>query len=174
MLAAMTAAAAESGYGAVTVTDVISRAGVSRSTFYQQFVDRQDCFLAAFDRAVGLLIAELERQVSTGGTGAGVAEVVRAYLDAVVRHEALARVMLIDSATLGAAGIARRAASQRLISARLAGIVGAREPADLFACDALVAAVGSMVAVRLADEDLDGVRDLHAPIVALTERLFGV
>lgn len=172
MLVAITSASAESGYGAVTVTDVITRAGVSRATFYQQFADREDCFLAAFDRAVQLLITELEHSAS-GERPGSVAEIVGAYLEAVVRQEALARVMLIDSATLGVAGVVRRAASQRLISAGLARLVGAVEPAQLFACDALVAAVGSMVTVRLAQRDLDGVRALHEPVVALANRLFG-
>ena len=48
MLAAMVAAVAEKGYVAVAVADVVSRARVSRATFYEQFTDKSDCFLAAF------------------------------------------------------------------------------------------------------------------------------
>src|SRR6266511_4356448 len=39
---------AEKGYVATTVADVIGRAGVSRTTFYQQFKDKEDCFLLAY------------------------------------------------------------------------------------------------------------------------------
>ena len=35
----------------MTVAQVISRARVSRKTFYDVFADREDCFLAAFDQA---------------------------------------------------------------------------------------------------------------------------
>lgn len=47
--AAMVQAAAERGYVATTVEDVISRAGVSRRTFYEHYENRQDCLLAACD-----------------------------------------------------------------------------------------------------------------------------
>jgi AcrR family transcriptional regulator len=36
----------------VTVADVVERSGVSRRTFYELFHDREDCFLAAFDRTI--------------------------------------------------------------------------------------------------------------------------
>lgn len=40
---------AENGYPATSVADVIARAGVSRSAFYEQFADKEACFLAAYD-----------------------------------------------------------------------------------------------------------------------------
>jgi AcrR family transcriptional regulator len=42
-------AVAQKGYAATTVSDVIALAGVSRSTFYQLFSDKEDCYLAAYD-----------------------------------------------------------------------------------------------------------------------------
>lgn len=47
MLAAALEAVEEVGYGRMTVAQVISRAKVSRKTFYDVFADREDCFLAA-------------------------------------------------------------------------------------------------------------------------------
>jgi AcrR family transcriptional regulator len=44
--------AAELGAGRATVARVVARSGVSRRTFYELFVDREACFLAAFDEAV--------------------------------------------------------------------------------------------------------------------------
>lgn len=52
MLAAMVEVAAERGAGNATVAHVVGRSGVSRRTFYEQFSDREECFLAAFDEAV--------------------------------------------------------------------------------------------------------------------------
>jgi len=43
------AVAGAEGYTAMTVTSVIARAGVSRKTFYEQFADRERCFLAAYE-----------------------------------------------------------------------------------------------------------------------------
>ncbi len=51
LLAAMVSTVTEIGYRALTVQDILSRAGVSRPTFYEQFEDKEDCFLAAFDAA---------------------------------------------------------------------------------------------------------------------------
>jgi AcrR family transcriptional regulator len=48
ILAGLVEAVAAEGYARFTVEHVVSRAGVSRRTFYQEFDDREDCFLAAF------------------------------------------------------------------------------------------------------------------------------
>jgi AcrR family transcriptional regulator len=42
-------AVAAKGYAATSVADVIALAGVSRSTFYEHFEDKEACFLAAYD-----------------------------------------------------------------------------------------------------------------------------
>jgi AcrR family transcriptional regulator len=52
IIAAMSELVRERGAGGVAVAHVVSRSGVSRRTFYELFDDREDCFLAAFDRAV--------------------------------------------------------------------------------------------------------------------------
>ena len=53
MIAALVEVAGERGVGGVTVGRIVGRSGVSRRTFYELFADREDCFLAAFDQAVG-------------------------------------------------------------------------------------------------------------------------
>src|SRR5947209_11904942 len=52
MLAAAVETVEEVGYARMTVGQVISRARVSRKTFYDVFADREDCFMAAFDQAL--------------------------------------------------------------------------------------------------------------------------
>src|SRR4051794_5075686 len=59
MLDAIAQVVAEKGYGAVTVADVVERAGVSRKTFYEHFRDKESCFLAAYDAGVDVLIATM-------------------------------------------------------------------------------------------------------------------
>ncbi len=46
---AMVEAIAQSGYEATSVKQVIGLAGVSRRSFYEQFANKQECFLATFD-----------------------------------------------------------------------------------------------------------------------------
>src|ERR1700680_2652220 len=48
MLSATVQVVGELGYEKMSVARVTSRAGVSRRTFYDLFVDREACFLAAF------------------------------------------------------------------------------------------------------------------------------
>jgi len=44
-------------YAATTISDIVGRARISRTTFYKHFDDKRDCF----DAALGYCIAELER-----------------------------------------------------------------------------------------------------------------
>jgi len=67
LLAAMIDGVAELGYNALTVQDVLARASISRPTFYEQFGDKEDCFLAAFDSAA----ARMRRRVETAAAEAG-------------------------------------------------------------------------------------------------------
>ncbi len=52
ILGAAVEVVAEQGAANVTVTHIVARSGVSRRTFYELFVDREDCFLAAFDETI--------------------------------------------------------------------------------------------------------------------------
>jgi AcrR family transcriptional regulator len=52
ILGAMVEEVAERGVASVTVAHVVARSGVSRRTFYEQFEDREACFLAALDDAI--------------------------------------------------------------------------------------------------------------------------
>ncbi|MBD0322124.1 MAG: helix-turn-helix transcriptional regulator, partial [Aldersonia sp.] len=72
ILLAMAEAMAEKGYVATSVADVLRRAGVSRETFYQQFSSKEDCFRAAYGRAVELIIARIVGDgLASGETGTG-------------------------------------------------------------------------------------------------------
>ncbi len=54
---AMVAVSAEKGYGATTVSDLIRVAGVSRTTFYKYFEDKEACFLATLEALVTGVVA---------------------------------------------------------------------------------------------------------------------
>lgn len=61
MLTAMVSAVAEKGYTNVAVADVVQRARVSRATFYEQFEDKTDCFVASFHMCVDGFVEKLRR-----------------------------------------------------------------------------------------------------------------
>ena len=66
ILAAMRAAIAEGGYGAASISETIKTAGVSRKTFYAQFADKEDCFVALYDEGIGHLVG-VNRLNQAGG-----------------------------------------------------------------------------------------------------------
>jgi AcrR family transcriptional regulator/DNA-binding MarR family transcriptional regulator len=59
ILAATFDVVCERGAANVSVVHVVERSGVSRRTFYEQFVGRDDCFLAAFEQALGSVSARV-------------------------------------------------------------------------------------------------------------------
>lgn len=68
LLAAMIDAVVEIGYNTLTVQNVLTRAGISRPTFYEQFEDKEDCFLAAFDAAAARMQARVEDGAAEAGS----------------------------------------------------------------------------------------------------------
>ncbi|HVW46135.1 MAG TPA: helix-turn-helix domain-containing protein [Solirubrobacterales bacterium] len=61
ILDAMVACCAEKTYAETTIADLVSRAGVSRTTFYKLFTDKRDCFDAAVTRCIERVAATLAR-----------------------------------------------------------------------------------------------------------------
>jgi AcrR family transcriptional regulator len=59
ILEAMVQVVGREGYRATSVADVIEEADVSRTTFYNHFEDKHECFLAAYDLVVERLFAEV-------------------------------------------------------------------------------------------------------------------
>ena len=171
LLQAMADAVAAKGYAQVAVADVIAGAGVSRATFYEQFTDKQDCFLAAFDLAVDRLFTTLAPLAPTGKDPAAFGPLLAAYLEVLAADVGMARVFLIDVYAAGPEAFSRRAASQHRFAEYIGLIYGVRSASGRFACEALVAAVGSLVSARLAAGDVAGLRALHAPIVRLANQL---
>jgi AcrR family transcriptional regulator len=109
MLDAIVQAVAEKGYSGATVADVVSKAGVSRKTFYEHFRDKEECFLAAYDEGVALLMD----QVRIAGEGATnfhdrMRARTRAYLTLLVEEPAFARAYLIEVFAAGDAALERR------------------------------------------------------------------
>jgi AcrR family transcriptional regulator len=141
MLEAMAEAVAGKGYAATTVADVIARAGVSRRTFYEQFRGKEECFLAAYDAGVELLLETL-RAVE----GSDALEVARAttlaYLETLAGEPAFARTFMIEVAAAGPAALERRdAVHQRfaeLLRERALAAGLPRQPDEIY-----LAAVGA-------------------------------
>ena len=175
LLTAMADAMAEKGYARTTVADVLRKARVSRETFYELFSSKEDCFMHAFEQAYAHILDAMSGTpalTARGGAGAErLSGVLQDYLGALAADPASARVFLIEVYAAGPEALGRRLELQRGLVEVLADLLGASGAEERFAVEALVAAIVSMVTARLAAGDVDGVRDLHAPVVALVRRL---
>lgn len=173
LVRALAAVMAEKGYARTSVADVLRVARVSRETFYEQFASKEACFLGAYETAMAQLTAAVAGHGAAGG-GSPLRRfdrVLAGYLDALASDPAFARVFLIEVYAAGPAALRQRAELQRRLARTLAAALGATSEDDVFAAEALVAAIGSMVTVRLAENDLDGLRALHEPLMRLVETL---
>jgi len=93
---------AERGCAGASIEAIVKAAGVSSVTFYEFFDGKEECFVAAFDRAIEAAAAELEQavgaqtpwpeQVSTG---------LRALLAMIAADPARARLCLVEAQTGG-------------------------------------------------------------------------
>ena len=124
MLRAITAAVAELGYANVRIGDVVDRARVSRQSFYAQFADKEECFLAAHERGIGLVLERVQDSAATqtashprGQLRAG----LNTYLNMTAEEPEFAHCMLIELQAIGPRGLEARIAAHR----RIALVLGA-------------------------------------------------
>jgi AcrR family transcriptional regulator len=173
MLEAMARAAAKHGYARTTVADVLAGARVSRETFYQHFANKEECFLAAYDFSVQQLLGRM----AAGAAEASESSLERfdralgAYLEFMIHEPALARVFLIDVYAGGPRVLARRRKVQERFVETISDMLQAETPPERFQCEALVASISSLVTVRVADNDVAGLRSLRAPILGIAKLL---
>jgi AcrR family transcriptional regulator len=107
---------AEKGYAKTTVADLTKEAGISRTTFYEMYPDKEACFLAAYDAAADVLARRVATAFEAEGewparTRAG----LEALLGSLAAEPAVARLALVDFGAAGPSAQRRyRAALQRM------------------------------------------------------------
>jgi AcrR family transcriptional regulator len=164
LLASILCAVAEIGYRDLTVQDVLSRAGISRPTFYEQFEDKEDCFLAAFDVSV----ARLRERLGAAADEAGPAwrDRLRAGLEELLRYikeePEAARAVIVEARASSPAGLRRRdelldgfaTCIDDLVRDQLA------EPPSSIAAAGVVGGIESVLYSRLQKGEADGLESL--------------
>ncbi|HEX2071874.1 MAG TPA: TetR/AcrR family transcriptional regulator [Thermoleophilaceae bacterium] len=110
ILAAVAQVASTRGYGAMSVQDVVREAGVSRRTFYEQFKNKDDAFLAAYDEASGRLMTAIRAALDAEAAFEGkVSAGFRAFLELLAASPAFAKMCIVEVLAAGPEAIARRA-----------------------------------------------------------------
>lgn len=130
--------AAERGCAVSSIEALVKEAGVSSATFYEFFAGKEECFVAAFDRAVGEATVELARAAAgdpaAGGLGWSeeVATGLRALTRLIEAEPERARLCLVEAQT-GGPGLSRRfdAALDRVAAKLREGRALETAPAEL-------------------------------------------
>jgi len=177
MLEAIARAASEKGYARTSVTDIVTRAGVSRETFYEHFDDKADCFMAAFDAGVEMLLAAM-RAAPADDDAPPIERLDRAlgaYLDLIASQPDFARTFLIEVYAVGPEAVARRAELQQRFVQMVSELLELDdEPPgspEAFACEAIVAATSSLVTSAVGADRAEELAGLKDPIIGLVGQL---
>ena len=101
---AMVRVAAEKGYAATTVTEVVERAGVSSATFYELFEDKESCFLEAFDAVNDVVVAHVSAAYVAAKDEPWperVAAALRAMVELLAAEADIARLTMVEMTAAG-------------------------------------------------------------------------
>lgn len=171
MLSAAIQAVEEVGYTRMTVAQVISRAKVSRKTFYDVFIDREDCFLAAFDQTIARARTRVtEAYARQQDWREGIRAALEALLELMEREPGLARLAVVEALAAGPRVLESRSA----VLAELAGAVdrGRSEPAasngsSPVTAEGVVGAIFAVLHSRLLERDGEPLTSLVGPLMSM-------
>jgi AcrR family transcriptional regulator len=160
---------AERGCSGSSIEAIVKAAGVSSVTFYEFFDGKEECFAAAFDRAIEAGAAELARaaplelswpeRIATG---------LRAVTALAAAEPARARLCLVEAQTGGPALSARFEAALDRVAAKLrAGRALDTAPAELPATheEATAGALAWLLRERLETGGAEGLEALYPQLV---------
>jgi AcrR family transcriptional regulator len=158
LLAAAAEVFADKGYAGATVEGIVSRAGMSRRTFYEHFEDLGDALLKLHDHAASLAYHFVEERVRAEADPIAKLHVgITSFLELIGAHGDLARVIFREVRAAGPQHAVRReAVLARFGSLLFEGVAEAyaarvaTRPPDELTVFALVAALEA-VAMRYAE-----------------------
>jgi AcrR family transcriptional regulator len=173
ILQGMARGVARHGYADATVAHVLEYGNVGRATFYEHFVDKEDCFLAAVrataERATVALHDTLRRATEQDGLRHGPRAMLLALLEEVERHPDDARLLLIEALAAGPSVRAERVAmmddAERSIERVLDEHPGELPTVDL-PTRALLGGVLGVIAMRVLHAETGGLTDLADDLLA--------
>jgi len=165
----MVDAVARHGYWETTLRELVALARVSKSTFYEHFEDKQDCFLSTYDDIVDEIVRRIDGALEPNGElrdrlTAGLS----VMMDTAAEETAAAHLVIVESLTLGAAGVERRERAsrqyERFVSEAFEQCETEREVSDM-TVRAIVAGIRNCAYQRLRAGRAGELPDLVEPIV---------
>lgn len=161
LMAAFTELMAEGGYASVRLAELVTRAGVSKATFYEHFADKQECMLAAYEQFLHTLITAIAPLVTDEAPTLTdfVRNVITSYIAVITRDLTAARAFFVELDGAGPEARARRRHERQAFTALLADRhqkFRARDPSlapiPTIAYEAIIDAAREIVRDRLDTE----------------------
>jgi AcrR family transcriptional regulator len=107
LFGATVAVVANKGYGKTTIADLIETAGVSRTTFYRYFADKEACFLATLELLLAGIAALTRAGLQAGGSWRDRSEAgMAAFVGVLVTQPDAARICAVESDAAGPKAVA--------------------------------------------------------------------
>ena len=171
MLDAIVSLVATHGYANTTVGGIAAEAGVSRTTFYELFASKEDCFRAAYDAVAGQIVQAI------AGAAAGIEdkrEQLRAGMEAYFRycaeHPAAATTFIVQVHTAGPDALNQRYD----VLERFCQVIDQNSPDTPPAASmALVTSVDAMAHQMILRRSADELPKLIDNAVYVAEKLLG-
>ena len=164
ILVGMLEAVGAEGYERTSVRTVIDRTGVYRQAFYDNFADKDDCYLQAFDAGVErvealVLEAAAGEEGWTGQLRAGLG----ALLDLLDAEPDFGRGLIVEVHAAGPEALAKRSAAMGRVAAfldRARNEAGGGESPPPIAGEGIAAGIHAVIHSRLATGESEGFRQL--------------
>ena len=106
LFAATVALVNEKGYEATRIADLVKLSGISRSAFYRQFADKQECFLTAAEELVKPTLQVMAEAEHSPSGEARLVEALEAFLRLMVDQPAAAKMCFVDIYAAGPKAVA--------------------------------------------------------------------
>lgn len=165
---------AEQGAAATSIEALVKQAGVSSVTFYEFFEGKEECFVAAFERAVGEGAGEMARAAEGDPAAAGfswseeVATGLRKLTELIAARPERARLVLIEAQAGGAELGSRFEALLDRVAAKLRqGRSLPTAPVDLPVTheEATAGSLAWLLREKLEVGDSDGLQELYPELI---------
>lgn len=184
MYYAVLEAVAEDGYAGTTVAGIISRAKVSRRTFYEHFRDRDGCFAAGFEFAVAYVTERLDAAIAAAPRSSWrtlIRLTLAAYLRVLTDNAPSAQALHVSCVAAGPVVAEYRTRMKTVFADRMraafrigreAGEIPRDIPDEIF--DILVGALDDRIREILLTSGAGGLIAQEPLLYQLTVALFGV
>jgi AcrR family transcriptional regulator len=180
LLRAMASCVGSNGYADTTIADIVRVAHTSRSAFYEQFADKEACFLATYEQmTAGFITAALQEAERVSGWQEKLDVGISTYFEWMSARPdvAVSTVVEVHSAGRRALDARNRALRDWIRTLEGVAVLARRSGAEVRADDTAYLAIVLTAEAQVHDYVLRGrvehVTERSAEVVALARTLFG-